>query len=59
MPERLLLCTDLDRTLIPNGPQPESPGARAHFATLAAEQLVARDVKLLPGDVPQRDVNGA
>ena len=31
----LLLCTDLDRTLIPNGSQPESPGAREHFARLA------------------------
>ncbi len=36
MSERLLLCTDLDRTLIPNGPQPESPGARRCFALLAA-----------------------
>jgi hypothetical protein len=27
----LLLCTDLDRTLIPNGPQPESPEARPLF----------------------------
>ena len=25
----LLLCTDLDRTLLPNGPQAESPGARS------------------------------
>ena len=33
---RLLLCTDLDRTLLPNGPQPESPQARARFAALAA-----------------------
>ncbi|MBW6521288.1 MAG: HAD-IIB family hydrolase [Desulfoarculaceae bacterium] len=32
---RLLLCTDLDRTLIPNGMQPESPGARALFARLS------------------------
>jgi HAD superfamily hydrolase (TIGR01484 family) len=40
MPERLLLCTDLDRTLIPNGPQPESPGARAHFAALVADTRV-------------------
>lgn len=32
---RLLLCTDLDRTLIPNGSQPESPQARALFAKLA------------------------
>ncbi len=31
----LLICTDLDRTLIPNGPQPESPGARAQFQRLA------------------------
>jgi sucrose-6F-phosphate phosphohydrolase len=28
---RLLLCTDLDRTLIPNGPQPEHPAARRLF----------------------------
>jgi hypothetical protein len=28
---RLLLCTDLDRTLLPNGPQAESPGARDKF----------------------------
>lgn len=33
---RLLLGTDLDRTLLPNGPQPESPGAREAFARLAA-----------------------
>lgn len=31
---RLLLCTDLDRTLIPNGSQPESAGARELFARL-------------------------
>ncbi len=30
----LLLCTDLDRTLIPNGPQPESPTAMARFRRL-------------------------
>ncbi len=36
MPARLLICTDLDRTLLPNGAEPESPGARAHFARLAA-----------------------
>ncbi len=30
----MLLCTDLDRTLIPNGPQPESPQARHHFRRL-------------------------
>lgn len=32
----LLLATDLDRTLIPNGPQPESPGAREALARLVA-----------------------
>lgn len=35
-----LLCTDLDRTLIPNGPEPESPGARDRFAALAAHEQV-------------------
>jgi hypothetical protein len=39
---RLLLCTDLDRTLIPNGAQPAAPGALALF-----RQLVGRaDVTL-------------
>ncbi|MES9963660.1 MAG: HAD-IIB family hydrolase [Candidatus Sedimenticola sp. 20ELBAFRAG] len=33
---RLLLCTDLDRTLLPNGSQPESPQARHRFAALAS-----------------------
>lgn len=33
---RYLLCTDLDRTLLPNGMQPESPGSREAFAELAA-----------------------
>ena len=28
---QLLLCTDLDRTLLPNGPQPESRQAREYF----------------------------
>ncbi|MDD2881995.1 MAG: HAD-IIB family hydrolase [Rhodoferax sp.] len=35
---RLLVCTDLDRTLIPNGAQPASHGALALF-----RQLVRRD----------------
>jgi len=33
---RLLLCTDMDRTLIPNGSQPESEGARELFARFCA-----------------------
>jgi sucrose-6F-phosphate phosphohydrolase len=35
MNDLLLLCTDLDRTLIPNGLQPESPQARDHFRRLS------------------------
>lgn len=31
MTDRILICTDLDRTLIPNGTQPESPRARPLF----------------------------
>ncbi len=34
---RLLLCTDLDRTLLPNGPQAESSGARDKFRRLATQ----------------------
>lgn len=36
-----LLCTDLDRTLIPNGSAAESPGARARFANLVRHPHVA------------------
>lgn len=35
MPQQYLICTDLDRTLIPNGPQPESPDARQRFRAFA------------------------
>lgn len=40
MSERILICTDLDRTLLPNGKQPESPQARRRFARLAASGQV-------------------
>jgi sucrose-6F-phosphate phosphohydrolase len=36
----LLLCSDLDRTLLPNGAEPESPHARPLFARLAAHSAV-------------------
>jgi HAD superfamily hydrolase (TIGR01484 family) len=36
----ILLATDLDRTLLPNGSQPESPAARQRFRRLAARQEV-------------------
>ncbi len=39
--ERILICTDLDRTLLPNGTQPESPLARDRFHRLAARPEIA------------------
>ena len=35
---RFLLCTDMDRTLIPNGTAPESIGARQMFSRLAKNE---------------------
>jgi HAD superfamily hydrolase (TIGR01484 family) len=35
-PQDLLLCTDLDRTVIPNGSQPEHPSARLRFRRVCA-----------------------
>ncbi|MFH2128927.1 MAG: HAD family hydrolase, partial [bacterium] len=35
-----LICTDLDRTLIPNGDQPESRGARERFAQLVSDKEI-------------------
>ena len=40
MTERLLIASDLDRTLVPNGPQPESPLARKRFAQLVDREEV-------------------
>jgi sucrose-6F-phosphate phosphohydrolase len=40
MKARVLVCTDLDRTLLPNGEQPESPRARPRFIQLAARPEV-------------------
>lgn len=53
MRERLLVCTDLDRTLIPNGVAAESPEARKWFHRLAAlpeivlAYVTGRDQKLV------------
>lgn len=38
--QQVLICTDLDRTLLPNGIQPESPAARPLFRKLAARPEV-------------------
>ncbi|MDD5412287.1 MAG: HAD family hydrolase, partial [Methylobacter sp.] len=40
MIKRILICTDLDRTLLPNGRQPESPDARATFSRLVSRPEV-------------------
>lgn len=40
MDARLLLATDLDGTLLPNGEAPESPGVRERFARLVARRDV-------------------
>lgn len=36
----ILLCADLDRTILPNGPEPESPEARPFLRKLAARPEV-------------------
>lgn len=40
MARRYLLCSDLDRTAVPNGPAPESAGAASAFAALAGREDV-------------------
>ncbi|MCW8964694.1 MAG: HAD-IIB family hydrolase, partial [Gammaproteobacteria bacterium] len=41
MIDKLLVCTDLDRTLLPNGPQSESPGSHRRFVSLVARPEVS------------------
>lgn len=59
LPPRLLLCSDLDRTILPNGPWPESPRARPLLRRLTArpELLLAyvsgRDLGLLEAAVAE------
>jgi len=38
---KILICTDLDRTLIPNGQQPESRNARPCFSQLVSHQDIS------------------
>ncbi len=40
MEKGYLICTDLDRTLIPNGPDPEPAGVRRLFAGLVARSQI-------------------
>jgi hypothetical protein len=57
MPDRLLLCTDLDRTLLPNGAEPESAGSRACFrrlterAGVTVAYVTGRDRSLVEGAI--------
>jgi HAD superfamily hydrolase (TIGR01484 family) len=49
----LLICTDLDRTLLPNGPEPETDGARAVFTRFVSRPEIdlvyvsGRDLRLV------------
>lgn len=60
--KRILLCTDLDRTLIPNGLQPESSGARSFFKKLVAAPYITlvyvsgRSFKLLSQAIADYDL---
>ncbi len=59
---RLLVCTDLDRTLLPNGREPESPGARKWFKKLAAlpdvtlAYVTGRDQQLVRDAIREYDL---
>lgn len=60
--KRMLLCTDLDRTVLPNGSQPESPQARPLLRRLAARPEVTlayvsgRNLALLQQAVDDYDI---
>ena len=62
MSQRLLICTDLDRTLIPNGEDPESPKARPWFHKLAAlpeivlAYVTGRDQKLVRSAIEEYEL---
>ena len=56
-PPSVLLCSDLDRTLLPNGAHPESPRARPLLNALAKQNTLSlayvsgRDIRLLQAAV--------
>ncbi len=60
--DAVLLCSDLDRTILPNGPQPESPAARPLFRRLAAHPALrliyvsGRDKSLLRAAIEEYDI---
>lgn len=58
--KQFLLCTDLDRTLIPNGAQTASPKAHSHFKKLAGQITLAyvtgRDLALVEQAITEFDL---
>lgn len=62
MLERLFICTDLDRTLIPNGKQPESPNARELFRQLVSNNRITlayvtgRDIMLVEKGIAEYEL---
>lgn len=62
MTEKILLCTDLDRTLLPNGKDKESPHARALFRTICKRDEIilvyvsGRDRNLLLDAIAQYNI---
>ena len=62
MSDKILLCTDLDRTLLPNGKQPESPNARPLFTQFCQHPQVVlvyvsgRDRRLLLEAIEEYDI---
>ncbi len=61
-PKSILLCSDLDRTLIPNGKAPESPRARPLLCRLAARSeitlvyVTGRDKNLIEDAIVDYDL---
>ena len=60
--KHILICCDLDRTLLPNGPQTESPQARKLFARLAQRPEVhlayvsGRDKRLVLNAIEEYEI---
>jgi sucrose-6F-phosphate phosphohydrolase len=62
MSDKILVCTDLDRTLLPNGKEPESPDARPLFNRFCRQAHVilvyvsGRDRRLLLQAIEEYDI---
>lgn len=62
MRDKILLCSDLDRTILPNGPHPESPRARPFLNAIAGRPeltlayVSGRDKRLLLEAISSYDI---